>query len=369
MNGLIGKRLFAVCCCLPLIFVSGCWDSRDVDNRLIVGAIGLELSTNDSLRVWLRFPLPKATLEKTKKDFFVMSQDGFTVPDALYKVRYKLPKALDASSTRALLIDEKLAKTGLTPYLEFAIRERSVPLDVVVAVVRGKMERIFTSPNPTGDLSGIYTKLFFEPYAGGMPRKNKTMLWQIYSKFYNPFHANLIPLLKEGEQNSFDFAGNVIFRGDKIVGELNKDESLVYQMFTHRFHDSEVELMNRADIRIVHNNTRVETAMENGIPIIRIDCKLAVTLIDSSRWKNQNKSDVVAVLESELNKQAKSMFEKTQRLGADVFGFGNRFRGHLTPSQYESWSNLFKQARIEYAFNIGLRNTGLEFLENSRITK
>jgi|GEM_PF-1193784 len=364
MSGGIGRRVLGACCVAALLLLSGCWDSRDVDNRLIVGALGLELAKDDSVRIWVRFPLPKATMELSKKDFFVISQEGFTVPDALYKVGYKLPKAVDTSSTRALLIDEKLAKVGLTPYLEFAMRERSVPLDTVVAIIRGNMETIFSRPNPTGELSGIYTKLFFEPYAGGMPRKNKTRLWEIYSKFYNPFYANLIPLLKEGEQNSFDFVGNAIFKGDKIIGELNKDESLVYQMLTHRFHDSEVELMDRADVRIVHNVCHIDTSMEAGIPVIRTHCELSVTLVDSSHRGDASKSDVVKELETELTSLAKSMFGKTQRAGADVFGFGNRYRGQLTPSQYADWPELFKKARIDYTFDIELRNTGLQFLES-----
>ncbi|NOU99399.1 Ger(x)C family spore germination protein [Paenibacillus planticolens] len=353
----------AAVCFLTMTIGSGCWDSKDIDNRLMVGVIGLEKAPESALRVWFRFPLPKASQETSKKDFFTMSQKGFTVPDAMNKLRYKLPKALETSSTRALLLDESLAKSGLIPYLEFAIRERSVPLDAVVAVVRGNMERIFSSPNPTGELSGIYTKLFFEPYAGGIPRKNKTKLWEVYAKLYNPFHANLIPVLVEGEKNSFGFSGNAIIVNGKMVGEIDKDESLLYEIFTHRFHDSEVELMSKSDVRIVHNHTRVATSLENGKPIIKIDCSLVTVLIDSSRQRKLNESEIIAELEGNLNDHAKSMFEKTQREGADVFGFGNRFRSRLQPSEYEHWSEMFKSAEISYDFHIDMRNTGLEFLD------
>ncbi|MBA2943546.1 Ger(x)C family spore germination protein [Paenibacillus sp. CGMCC 1.16610] len=354
----------AIVCFLTMTVGSGCWDSKDIDNRLMIGVIGLEKAPETGLRVWFRFPLPRAGQETSKKDFFTMSQKGFTVPDAMNKLRYKLPKALETSSTRALLLDEPLAKTGLTPFLEFAIRERSVPLDAVVAVVRGNMERIFSSPNPTGELSGIYTKLFFEPYAGGIPRKNVTKLWEVYAKFYNPFHANLIPVLIEGEKNSFSFGGNAIFISGRMVGEINKDESLLYEIFTRRFHDSEVELMSRSDIRIVHNHTRIATSLEGGKPIIKIDCSLVTVLIDSSRQRKLNESEIIAELESDLNGHAKSLFEKTQREGADVFGFGNRFRSRLEPSQYDHWNEMFKSAEISYSFHIDMRNTGLEFIDS-----
>ncbi|MGU3470458.1 Ger(x)C family spore germination protein [Paenibacillus sp. D51F] len=354
-------RAAAACCLLGLL--SGCWDSKDVDNRLMIGAMGLEKGSGKLLNVWMRFPLPK-TVESTEgKDFFTMSQAGLTVADAMNRARYKLPKSLDASSTRALLLDESIAHFGLKSYLEFAARERSVPLDAVVAIVKGKMSRIFTSPNPTGELSGIYTKLFFEPYAGGIPRKNKTMLWEVYSKLYNPLHSNLIPVLIEGSQNSFELDGNAIFMKDRMVGELSKDESLIYEIITHRFHDSEVKLMSRSDVKIVHNRTRVKTELKNGQPIITVDSSLIVTLVDSSQMNEMTETEVVQELQEDLNVQAKSMFAKTQKAGADVFGFGNRFRSRLKPAQYDEWPERYKSAQISMKFHIDLRNTGLEFLE------
>lgn len=350
-------------CAVCAAMTGGCWDSKDIDNRLLVGAMGLEKASERTLKVWLRFPLALSTEETAKEEFFTISQEGKTVPDALNKSRYKLPKSLDPSTTRALLVDDDLARSGLDPYLEFAIRERSVPLDTVVAIVKGNMERVFTSNNPTGELSGIYTKLFFESYAGGTPRKNKTMLWEVYSKLYNPFQTNLIPLLAEGKQNSFMLAGNAIFIGDRMVGELSQDESLLYEIFTHRFHDSEIELMDRSDVRIVHNHIRVRTALQGGVPIIGIDCALVTTLIDSSHYSKQTAMEIVEELKDDLEENAASMFKKTQQQGADIFGFGNRFRSRLAPSQYAEWPQMFKRAQIEYKFHITLRNTGLEFMK------
>lgn len=355
-------RIAAAVSCLALL-MSGCWDSRDIDNRLLVGAMGLEMKSAAAIQVWLRFPLPKTSQDLARKDFFTVSQSGSTVLDALNKAKYKLPKALDISSTRAVLLHESMGKSGLEAALEFAIRERSVPLDAVVAVFRGDMNEIFMSPNPIGELSGIYTKLFFEPYAGGIPRKNKTLLWEVYAKLYNPFHANLIPVLAQDEHDKFALHGNAIFVGDKIVGELNRDESLMYEIITQRFHDSEVELMNRSDIRIVHNRSRVTTSLVDGRPVINVDASLVTTLIDTARTRKQNAAQIVADLEKNLNAHTKSMFAKTQRAGADIFGFGNRFRSRLKPSQYDNWSDMFRTAKITYRYHVELRNTGLEFLD------
>ena len=346
----------------PLL--SGCWDAKDVDNRLLVGAMGLETS-GDLVNVWLRFPLPKTPGSSNQKnDHYTLSQKGITVIDAMNQARYKLQKSLDPSSTRAVLLSEGMAKQGIAPYLEFAIRERSVPLNVVTAIVRGDMKRIFEDPNPTGELSGIYTKLFFEPYAGGLPRKNRVRLWEIYSNLYSPFRENLIPLLQEGPQNSFELAGNAIFVEDRMKGTISKDESLVYEMVTRRFTESEVRVThNKMDIKLLHNKSLVAAKFENGRPVITVDVFLTATLVDSMYNHKSNKDTIKSSLESTLEAQAKSLFKKTQQYGADIFGFGNNFRGRLATADYSKWRELYKTASITLRMHIDVRDTGLQILD------
>lgn len=357
--------LAALTACL-MFFETGCWDAKDVDNRLLVGALGIQKISDSTLRVWLRFPLPKpATVsDGEKKDFFTVSQEAPTVEDAMNHARYKLPKALDPSSTRAMLIDEEAAKSGLKAYLEFAIRERSVPLDAVVAIVKGEMQSIFESRNPIGELSGIYTKLFFESYAGGIPRKNKVALWEVYAKLYNPMQANLIPVLKRDKQNSFMLTGNAFFVEDRLAGMLTSDESLVYAMITHRFRESEIELMSRADLKIIHNHSSIHASMKGTTPVIRVETWVTCTLADRSRSQNMDEQEIRKELEAELLQLSKSMLEKTQRSGSDIFGFGNRYRGRIQPDHYKEWSGMFKRADISCLFHVNLRNTGLEFLND-----
>jgi len=361
------KYVCAIISMLIVLLITGCWDSKDVDNRMIVGAIGIEQAEADhqKVKVWFRFPIPKTPGNNSKgKDFFSTSQVGETVVEATNLLRFRLPKALDLSSTRAFLIKDTIAETGLRKYLEFSIRERSVPLDTVIALVSGKMEKIFSSANPTGELSGIYTKLFFEPYAGGIPRKNKVTLWEVYAKLLNPMQSNLIPLLKETEHNMFSLVGNAYFSGERMMGVLSPDESLLYEIINERIGEAEIELTEKADMKILKNHTKMKVGLKSdGKPLIQIQSGITVTLIDSSQDEKLNSTQTEQYLEKMLTVQAQSLFEKTQKSKSDIFGFGNRYRSILQQHQYKQWPEMYKNADIRFRIKVHLRNTGLEFLK------
>ncbi|SET21197.1 Ger(x)C family spore germination protein [Paenibacillus sp. NFR01] len=353
-----------LCGILPLV---GCWDAKDIDNRMIVGAMGVERPEKDkpSVRVWFRFPIPKTPgTSGNGSDFFATSQAGDTVIDATNQMRYRLPKALDLSSVRAFLIDETMAKEGLRQYLDFTVRERSVPLDTVVALVTGDMNQIFSNPNPTGELSGLYTKLFFEPFAGGIPRKNKVELWEVYAKLYNPLQANLIPLVRESEHNMFSLVGNAYFAGDKLAGILTPDETLLYEIISRSIGETEMELTKKADVKILNNRTRIKASLKaDGHPLIRVTSRVDCTLVNSSGEERLSASRIEQYLEQKLIRQAAGLFAKTQAKRSDIFGFGNHFRGKLAVSRYPSWPSMYQQAEIRFKIKVKLRNTGLEYLE------
>src|SRR5262245_51567118 len=102
-----------------LFFLSGCRDVKDIDNRRLVTAIGIEHSGSDRVQVWMRFPLPQSPQSAggARKEFFTINQEGDTVIEAIDKVRLRLPKSLDMSQNQSIFLDQALAKKGFMPYL------------------------------------------------------------------------------------------------------------------------------------------------------------------------------------------------------------------------------------------------------------
>ncbi|MEC0248945.1 Ger(x)C family spore germination protein [Paenibacillus chitinolyticus] len=346
--------------------LQGCWDVKDVDNRMIAAVIGIEQTEDHKVELWVRFPVPVTSQSGSggiSKDFFSSRQKGDTIVEALDELRSKLPKALDLSETRAIFVDEELAKKGLLTYLEFAVRDRLVPLNTLVALVSGSMEPIFTKSNPGGEVSGTYAKLFFEPYAGGTPQKNRVPLWSLFSRIYNPLQENIVPLLTQSQVNMFKLKGNAYFEDDKQVGILTLEETLIYEIIFRKMSNFEIETVEGANVSIRNNKTRITTKLIAGKPHIRIHTSLSLTLMDSSKAAQISSAEIENSVNAVLERRAKKVFQDTQLKKSDIFGFGNRYRSLLSSEEYEKWPEMYRDATIEFHINSKMRNTGLQLLK------
>ncbi|MEK3910109.1 Ger(x)C family spore germination protein [Paenibacillus sp. FSL H7-0331] len=348
------------------MILQGCWDVKDIDNRMLVAVLGIEHAEDNKISLLVRFPVTKSAQPGgggggIDKSFFMAKQKGDTVVDALDELRLRLPKSLDLSETRAIFLDQELAEKGVKPYLEFAVRDRTLPLSTVVALISGSMEPIFSKPNPTGELSGIYTKLFFESYAGGTPQKNKVPLWSLFSRMYNPLEENIVPLLVRSNMNMFELKGNAFFVEDRMVGKLTPEETLIYEIITQKMSDFEIETTEGANVKILKNNTMISSKMMDGKPVIRIHTLLTMTLMDSSQSAQNSTTEIEKSVSKELEARAEKVFKLTKQKKSDIFGFGNRFRGTLAPNQ--DWSEMYQHATIEMKIVSMLRNTGLQMLK------
>lgn len=342
-----------------LLFLSGCWDVKDIDNRLLVTAIGIEPAESGRVRVWMRFPLPQSQ-DGAHKDFFVVKQEGDTVIQAIDQVRLRLPKSLDMSENQSIFLDQALAKKGFMPYLEFTIRDRTVPLDTLIAITKGSMEPLFERPNPTGELSGVYTKLFFERYGGGTSQKNVVSLWEIFKGYYNPLEECLVPVLVSDAETIFRVAGNAFFMHDAMAGMISPEETLIYKIVTDTMSPFEIETAKKMNLKILDSNADIDTVMKSGKPVIRIHAKISMTLMDSARGIDIKAEHLEASINRLLEQRAAKLFRMTQEQESDIFGFGDHFRGKIPPEQYNRWPKLYSDATIEFKLASELKNTGLE---------
>ncbi|SFB53752.1 germination protein, Ger(x)C family [Cohnella sp. OV330] len=352
---------------VPLSLLQGCWDIRDIDNRMLVAVLGIAREDDQGVKIWVRFPLPHSPLGigNGDKDFLTASQRGDTASDALDKLRARMPKYLDLSQTRGIFVDRGLAEEkGVYDCLDFVVRDRMLPINAILALIEGDMGQLFQRPNPSGELSGVYTRLFFENYAGGTPQKNKVALWEVFSRHYNPLQQSLVPLLVKDESFQFNLKGNAFFGNDKMVGWLTPEETLIYELVADRMSPFEIETAGGANVKVEASRAQIRTGWASGKPDIRIRIRVTMKLMDSSHASPMSTRTIEEEVNKLLEERAVRVFAKTQAKGSDVFGFGNRYRSSLTAGQYKEWADLYKRASITLKVESNMRNVGLKLLRD-----
>lgn len=354
---------------LPIcLLLQGCWDSKDIDNRIIAVTMGITSAEKGQIELWLRFPRPETTTaaggkggSSLKGSFVLVKQKAPTVAAAIDRTQLKLSKGVDIASVQTILITEDIAKKGVYPYLEFAIRNRLVPMNTLVAVVQGSLEPLLGRESPTGESAGMIINNFFEEHIGGAPRKTKASLWNIYSRIYNPMEASVVPRISANDETLIKSIGTVYFSGDQMAGTLTPKESLIYALMRKKIRGAEIETVHKADVRITDNTVHVKESIgKDGRPIIHVRIRLVFSLMDLSNKERLTRSEIEQAVNQVLERRAKSVFAKTQKAGADIFGFGNHFRGRLEPREYKKWPEMYKHAKIDFQVESELRNTGLK---------
>ncbi|MDC3412930.1 Ger(x)C family spore germination protein [Terrihalobacillus insolitus] len=352
-----------------LLLLSGCWDVKDIDNRMIAVVLGIKSAEDDNIEVFIKFPKPETMMKGSsaggsdETPFIVIHETAPTVFAAINKINLKLPKSLDLKSIQTVIVDEELAKKGLLPYLEFIIRSRMVPVDANFAVIRGEFSPLFYSKAQTGDSSGMLFTNFFDESAGGSPQKTNIEMWEIYSRLSNPLVSALAPVIQANKQQDtlFTVEGNGYFLGDQMVGLLPQEYMLSYSILSRKIKGNEIIVVDKADVKIIKNDIEYTKMGLNsyGKPFVHLKVSLDLNLVDSSKLNKISKDELENKVSAIVEKTANEIIKQTKPIGADVFQFGNRFRGIINADQYGQWPSLYKDMEIKIEIQSHLRNTGM----------
>ena len=119
------KKKFAILIFLflaPSIILTGCYDSREVDNMAYVTAIGVDKGTNENLKFTLQFAVPLnisggiETGEKSeggKSPLDNMTIEADTLYSAIDYANNSISKQVNVAHCKLLVFSDELAKEGL----------------------------------------------------------------------------------------------------------------------------------------------------------------------------------------------------------------------------------------------------------------
>jgi spore germination protein KC len=173
--------------------------------------------------------------------------------------------------------------------------------------------------------------------------------------------------------NAVEFAGLAVFRNDKMVGVLDGNGALIYNMLRDNFRKTTLTVrlprhpQEQVSLLIYKGRspkikvTEVDGNYSISIKII-VDCDLE-TLSTGDRIRSvESLKDLETTVETQLQQWVEASISTTQEWGADIFGFGNRLRGKfLTWVEWVNfdWPTKYKDAEVSVLIVANLRRTGL----------
>lgn len=392
---------------ISVLFSSGCNGAREPDEQVYSIVIGIDKSSEQGMiDVTYVAAIPQTMGEGGGGDKSQVTANlTFTVPslaearNLVNSVSFFIP---NLTHVRTLILGQKLAEQGIGDVIGPLTRFREYRGTNYVVVAKGTARDFIKNNKPA--IPGASSR-YYEAIMESSPETSyylKTNLHEFYQKLKDPDGAayatmvavnpktmeNIVAKSKtpgekaeeyyagdmpRAEGNPVEFSGVAMFRGDKMVGMLTNGEARSVAMLTGKFERGYITLKDPlAPKHGININIRQGekpdfiTDIIDGQPVILVTVYLEGEITSIPSGINYEQAEYKELLEESIaqitQQELANLVARTQEGGADIVGFGYRFRSkfqNLRDWKEYAWAEKFPQADITVEVKCKIRRTGL----------
>lgn len=358
------RKFFIFLLIIVLLFsLTGCYDAKSLETLAYVVALGLDIGENGNLKLSLQIAILSnagdsgSTSQSSQST--VTSVECSTVEAGINLVNSYISKKVNLSHCKTIVISEELAVTGISNEIFSFVNNLEIRPDCNIIISRCNAsdfldnstptlesvaaryyEFILTSSEYTGysenlNLSDFYNNILnttgeATAILGGINNK-KTHSINDSNNLNGAYKANETPI----EYNtSVETMGLAVFKGDKLVGELNNIETMSHLIVTNKLQNATVTIPNPfQDSSSISLNIYLSKSTKNSLKFINgtpyITCKVFVSANSLSIEKgldlgnNETLEILNQYLSSYLRNNISAYLYKTSKdFNSDIAEFG-----------------------------------------------
>ncbi|MBE4907334.1 Ger(x)C family spore germination protein [Bacillus luteolus] len=331
-----------------LLCLTSCWSRNELTELAIVSGMAIDKEDEEYL-LTVQVVNPGEIAGKTfssRLPVTTYKATGRSIFESLRKISKESAKRLYFSHLRMVVISEEQAKSGISKILDLMSRDHefrtdfytviskdvkaSDTLNILTAIEKNPANKVFTSL----EISHSY-------WAPTLGVKLDNLISELTQQGDNPV---LTGIIVKGNKEIGKTLSNVektetpasliidhfaVFKGDKLVGWLNEDESKGHNYITDKV-ESTVAVVDWEDGNITFEvrdtQTKVDAVIEDSKPKIQVKVTTEVNVGEVQAKIDLLNENIIEQLEEELNRNKVSKMnqavEKAKELKTDIFGFG-----------------------------------------------
>ncbi len=372
---------------IPLIFLTGCYNYRELNELAIVSAIEID-KIDDEFHVTTQIVNPtnqNKAASTNQTAFIIYESTGKTLQEAFRNVIKQSSRKIYGMHLQLLLLSENIAKEDVKSMLDFFFRNVEVRKEFYIAVDKtGSNNNLLKVLTPITTISSksIYDSLESNNKFIGI--SNLVTFNDLMDTYLDPHKELVLPTINvEGDINKGEESENIetsnqyanilidnmaIFKDEKLLGYLNKEESLTvnilkgdvkdtlitYECSPNKYATFEISI-SKNDVKVNTKNLKVNVNIEGTGYIAEYGCKG-----DLTKEKEINK--INQKLNEELKKMMKESISSINKYNSDVYNIRSiiyknnpKFYSKIEDSYYE---DVFNKLTFDIKTNINLQGKG-----------
>jgi len=353
---------------LTPLLLTGCWSARELNQSALVAGAGFD-KENEKYKMTIQILQPLKLTPKTRGQSpsatYVTSETGQTVFETIRTFPHKTNRKLFWSHCQIFVIGHDLASESITKTLNWFYRNQELrPLSFII-LSEGKASDVIkakSSLNPIAAYDVADTVKTLSDTSDA-PIVNLMDFMQMVA---SPVKAAYMP-----EINKFEVVGTGVFLHDRLVGELNLDESKGLLSLNGEVKSGQITVPaltghgDRMTVEIIHGGAKKEVRFIHGKPTVNYHLNYVVdTADDPYLFKHDEPTfhEIERRVGEQIKQDAVQCIEKVKSYHADVIGAGEAIE-HKNPRIWEhiakNWPDEFPQVPIQVDVNVHLRHEGI----------
>jgi spore germination protein KC len=356
---------------LPLL--TGCYNYRELNDLSIVTAMSIE-KNNDLYKVTVQVVNPKKETDTSKGNqpsFITYNTTSQSIQKALREMIKESPNKMYAAHVELLIIDEELAKEGISPILDFLIRDPELRDEFYVLISQDKniLETITPLDNLTSEsitksiknlnkYLGITSITTYSDLIDAYLDDNKQISLPSIKLEGNLTEGNdKEDLEKTNTEAKLVLSNMTVFKKDKLIGYLDEYQSIAYNFIKDNITNTLIK-STYDDGFIIHEIISSKTKIEVNPKENKVKIKLSGTSSISEVYTKKNLTEYknIQKIEKIMNNNIEKLIEDSfynivKKYNTDIFNFKDLY--------YKKDVNYFNKIKDEYEKNI-LPNIKLE---------
>ena len=368
------------------------YNSLKIDNLAFVVAIGIDRGNSDNnLKISFQIAKPSSMSESNSEKgttTVINTVETTSISSATNLMNSYIEKQINFSHCRLVVFSEAVASDGISDiiytlannvqvrpstniiisktdakyYLENSTTNlESLPVKYYDIFPNSSRYTGYISDSTLGDFYNALNSDVYEPFGilGGVFDSNEDSLELYAPKYpldYGNIKANKSPITgNRGAEN----IGLAVFKGDKIIGELNAIETVCFSIITNQIDGFFVTIEDPKntnkyiDLYIYHNgNTTKNVKIVNNTPYITINCKFDGKIYSMKEDVNYLDSEVLEEISENASKYIETemynyLYKTSKKFKSDITGFGISSRiNFLTTKDFENfnWADNYQNS-------------------------
>lgn len=403
------------------LFATGCYGSRETDDIAYVLVIGIDKAEDGKERITYQLAVPSAKSgggaggdnsgmgeqgSGQQKPWIINSFVSPAYGQARMLLNANLSRYPNLTHITAFIISEETAREGLGPRVSYLTRNRDFRGSLFLIIVKGTAEEYIRQNKPA--LENQIFKFYENSLSSAAEGSNSLQvhLHDFYNRLKNSggsayaaysainpktgedkpagskapeqkgdsYRPGEVPRI--GTENTVEFLGLAVFRGDKMVGALNSNETRAAAILLGKFTSGYVSVVDPLEPKkdaislkiFAEHKPKITVDLNGGAPIFDVAIKIGSEIQGITSGINYEAPDYRELLETQIANMLKGqimmMIKHTQELGTDPAGFGLYLRPHFKNTGELDQADptaLYQAADIRVNVTAKLRRTGLKW--------